>query len=168
MRMSYKVITAFSALLLMASFTASALEAPQGNVILTVGGNISQSNVDGEAHFDRQMLEALEQHTLTTATPWTEGVSTFEGPLGRALLDAVGAQGTTLKVIAINDYSAEVPVSDLQQLPVILAMKADGVNLRVRDKGPLFVIYPFDDDASLATEVYYGRSVWQIKRIEVE
>ena len=39
--------------------------------------------------------------------------------------------------------------------------------MAVREKGPLFVIYPFDADPSLFNEKYFNRSVWQVKAIEV-
>jgi hypothetical protein len=37
----------------------------------------------------------------------------------------------------------------------------------VREKGPLFMIYPFDSDAALRNPLYYSRSVWQLKTIDV-
>jgi len=37
----------------------------------------------------------------------------------------------------------------------------------VRDKGPLFMIYPFDAQPELRSAVYYSRSVWQLSEIEV-
>ena len=35
------------------------------------------------------------------------------------------------------------------------------------DKGPLFVIYPFDLDSNLYNEVIFGRSVWQVASVTV-
>ncbi|MBS98652.1 MAG: hypothetical protein CMI01_08235 [Oceanospirillaceae bacterium] len=146
---------------------AAELPEPQGPVILEVRGAIENTNGEGVAAFDREMLESLEQKATLTHTPWHEGKVTFEGPLGRALLAYVGASGDMLDVTALNDYSAEVPVQDFVDHDVILAMKAGGRYMRVRDKGPLFIIYPFDDDPSLNTEVIHNRSVWQIKSITV-
>jgi len=85
----------------------------------------------------------------------------------RSILEAAGAHGTKLKIIALNDYSAEVPVEDAEKLDTILATRMNGETMSVRDKGPLFLIYPFDKDASLFNEKYFSRSVWQIKTIEV-
>lgn len=160
--------TALVALLCCLPLAAQALEAPKGKVILTVSGNITHTNVDGTAQFDREMLVALGMHSVTTHTPWHEGAPTFEGPLGSALLDAVGAKGTNLKVTALNDYSANVPVADFYTHEVMMAMKEGGKWMRVRNKGPLFVLYPFDQKPELNTEVIHNRSVWQIKAITVE
>ncbi|WFE72848.1 molybdopterin-dependent oxidoreductase [Halomonas sp. M1] len=147
---------------------AQAIEAPAGRVMLEVTGNITHTNVGDEAHFDKAMLEALTQRTTHTNTPWHDGVVSFEGPLGRAILEAVGAKGAQLRVIALNDYASTVPVSDFYDHEVILAMSADGQPLRIRDHGPLFIIYPFDETPSLLNEEIMTRSVWQVKRIQVQ
>lgn len=147
---------------------AGELTAPTGPVVLTVGGNIANSNGNDTAQFDLAMLDALSQHATTTMTPWYDGAQTFSGPLGSAILDAVGATGTTVTVTALNDYSAEIPLSDFVDYPLILATRINDKELSVRDKGPLFVIYPFDAVPKLYNEVYFGRSVWQVTAITVK
>jgi hypothetical protein len=37
----------------------------------------------------------------------------------------------------------------------------------VRDRGPLFAVYPFDALPELRNAVYYSRSAWQLRSIEV-
>jgi hypothetical protein len=39
--------------------------------------------------------------------------------------------------------------------------------MAVREKGPLFIIYPFDSAPELKNARYYSRSAWQLKAIEV-
>ena len=145
---------------------ALALDAPTGPVVLTVKGTISNTNAGDTAQFDLAMLEALKGRKGEMETPWTEGKVTFEGPLLREILAAVGATGTSLKVRALNDYAADVPADDAK-LDTILATKLDGKLMSVRDKGPLMLVYPFDLDQGLYNEKYFSRSVWQIKEIEV-
>ncbi len=147
---------------------ADTLPMPEGQVILKVSGAISHTNVADEAHFDHAMLAALGMHEVETHTPWTEGESRFAGPLGRDLLDAVGAQGNLLKVKALNEFVADVPVEDLRNHDVILAVERDGERMPVRDFGPIFVLYPFDQNPKLLNETYRFRSVWQVKSIRVE
>lgn len=146
---------------------ALALDAPKGPVILTVSGDIAHPNAGSSAQFDLQMLDALASRSARMETPWTTGEITFSGPLFRAVLEAAGARGAKLKVVALNDYSAEVPLEDASKLDTILATRMDGAVMPVRDKGPIFLIYPFDKDRSLYNEKYFSRSVWQIKAIEV-
>ena len=165
-----RILAAGALMGLLFSTTAHAdgLAAPTGDVVLHVTGKISKTNNGDAADFDMAMLEALAGRTTTTATPWYDATKTFSGPLGSALLDAVGASGTSMKVVALNEYETEIPVSDFTQYPVILATKLDGEAMSVRDKGPIFVIYPFDEMPDLNNETYYGRSAWQVKSIEVE
>ncbi|MDQ7735051.1 molybdopterin-dependent oxidoreductase [Halomonas sp. SpR1] len=147
---------------------ACALEVPEGPVILVVSGKIGLPNVGNEAHFDKAMLEALGQHETITRTPWYDGMTRFSGPLGRAILEAAGAEGESIRVVALNEYAATIPVSDFENYDVIFAMQANGKALRVRDQGPLFVIYPFDTHPELLNEEIFSRSVWQVARIVVE
>jgi len=39
--------------------------------------------------------------------------------------------------------------------------------MSLRDKGPIFVIYPFDKHPELLNEVVFSRSVWQVTEIKV-
>jgi hypothetical protein len=162
-------LTALCLMLLGAAGIAAAAELPppKDAVILTVSGKISHRNSAGGAALDAAMLAALPSKTTTTDTPWYPTKTRFEGPLGAALLDLVGATGTTLRVTALNDYAVEIPVSDFRKWPVILATKINDKPISVREKGPIFVIYPFDQEPSLYNELYFGRSAWQVKAIEV-
>lgn len=158
--------------LVCASFCSTAAQAqlaqPKGPVVLTVSGKITQTNQGNTAVFDLDMLENLQQRTTRTSTPWHTGVVEFKGPLGTALLKAVGAQGTQLVVAALNDYKSRVPVNDLNKHDVIFATQIDGKPIPLRNKGPLFLMYPFDEQPELKTEMYFNRSVWQIKSVVVE
>ncbi len=147
---------------------ALALDLPTGPVVLTVrGDNVAYPNVGDEAQFDIPMLEALRGREGSMETPWTKGRIRFSGPLLRSVLGAAGATGGMLKIVALNDYSAELPVEDATKLDTMLATRMDGQLMSVREKGPLFLVYPFDLDSDLFNEKYFSRSVWQITTIEV-
>ncbi len=147
---------------------AEGLSHPKGPVILTVTGKIAHTNGEGSAQFDRDMLMNLGMVSFTTGTPWHDRRIKFEGPSGRSLMKALGVTKGTMKVRALNDYVADVPVQDFFVTGAILAMKADGKPMRVREKGPLFIVYPYDSDPDLQNDSYYTRSVWQIKSIHIE
>lgn len=166
MRKFFAIFSLLSAVLWF-SPGAMALDVPKGPVVLTVKGSLSNANVGDTAQFDLAMLEALAGRTATVKTPWTEGETVFTGPFLRAVLEAAGAQGETLLIRALNDYFAAVPIADAQRIDTILATRMNGRLMSVREKGPLFLIYPFDLDPALYNEKYFSRSVWQIKEIEV-
>jgi hypothetical protein len=144
------------------------LARPGGKVILTLSGKIDKTNAPGKAEFDMAMLEALPQHSFTTSTPWFKTPRKFTGPLLRDVLDAVGAKGSKLRAVALNDYKVDLPADDTRQWGVVLARLLDDAPMPVREKGPLFIIYPFDEDTTLRSERYYSRCAWQLKSLLVD
>jgi hypothetical protein len=146
---------------------ATPLPSPQGSVVLTISGNVTLPNAGSEAKFDMAMLEALPQHSFVTRTPWFTERMKFTGPLLRDVLDAVGAHGSTLRAIALNDYRVDLPFDDARRIDVVVARLLNDRPMSVRDKGPLFIIYPFDRSAELRNALYYSRAAWQLKAIEV-
>lgn len=146
---------------------ARALDAPTGPVVLTITGRVGLPNAGDKAVFDMPMLERMAQHSFTTSTPWYSRPRKFTGPLLRDVLAAAGAQGTTLRATALNDYRVDLPVDDVRRHGVLLARLLDDKPMSVRDKGPLFIIYPFDSDTALRSAVYFSRSAWQLKALEV-
>ena len=138
-----------------------------GPVVLTLRGKIKRTNQVDSAAFDMAMLEAPAQHSFVTRTPWFKEPRKFTGPLLRDVLSAAGAYGSTLRLSALNDYRIDVPADDARRFEVTLARLIDDRPITVREKGPLFMIYPFDSDAALRNPLYYSRSVWQLKTIAV-
>ncbi|NDV00532.1 molybdopterin-dependent oxidoreductase [Pseudoroseicyclus tamaricis] len=146
---------------------AQELGTPEGDILLTIDGAITETNDDGRAVFDRAMLEALGPVTFETETTWTEGVQTFTGVELATLLEAVGATGDSIAATAINDYAVDIPREDWVEGGPIVAYLRNGEEMPVRDKGPLWVVYPFDASEDYQTEVIYSRSIWQLDRITV-
>jgi hypothetical protein len=141
---------------------------PQGDPILSITGTITSTNSPGAALFDREMLEALGTETIITKTPWFDGETEFTGVRVDELLRLVGAEGKTVTAVALNDYVTTIPIGDFAQYKVILALKRDGRYMSIRDKGPLFIIYPFDTDPALRAQTYFGRAAWQVAKLIVE
>ena len=156
-----------SAALVATAAHSAELAAPTGEVVLTVSGEIGTKNVDDTAQFDMEGLAALPVTTFKTATIWTEGVNEFTGVALKDLAEAVGMEGTTIRATAINDYAVEVPLSDAVEGGPIVAYAMNGEPMSVRDKGPLWIVYPYDQNTDYQTEVIYSRSIWQLDRIEV-
>ena len=158
----------FTAELVARPALAGELPVPQERPVLSVSGRIGVHN-DGEvARFDRPMLEALGTQGFVTSTPWYNGVTRFDGVPMRTLLRFVEASGERVIATALNDYTTEIPIADFEQYDVLLALKRDGAYMPVRDKGPLFIVYPFDSDKRLQRQTYYGRSAWQVSHLVIQ
>jgi hypothetical protein len=155
-------------LALVSALPAAALEPATGKIVLTITGKISEKNAGNTAVFDLAMLEKLPQQTFTTKTPWDKQPVKYTGPFLRDVLAAVKANGSTLKASALNDYKTTIPLDDAKRFDVVLAHKMNDKAIPVRTKGPLFIIYPFDTKPELQATVYYERSAWQLKSIDIE
>lgn len=163
------VLAAVFLTLLTPSFASAteALAKPEGRAILTVRGNVAITNDGGTLVLDRAMLTALPQHEVRTTTEWTDGVKVFRGPLVSDVLAAAGADGSVVAATALNDYSVEIPMADFRTYPVILALWMDGAALTVRDKGPIWIVYPRDDFDELRSSEMNSRWIWQLRSLEI-
>ncbi|KKY88457.1 MULTISPECIES: molybdopterin-dependent oxidoreductase [Leclercia] len=163
-----RLIAMLLSLMVSSQVWAGELPKPTGKVLLTLSGNIENTNEDGKAVFDVASLEKLGMVTFQTTSPWYNGRTTFTGISLQKLMDYVGAKGSLVKVTALNDYTTEIPLSDFKKYNVILAMKVNGEYMRIRDKGPLFVVYPYDSMPELNNQIFYSRSAWQVSRMSIE
>lgn len=83
--------------------------------------------------------------------------------------ERVGAKGETLTFYALNDYYIDVPLSDVKKYNMILAYKMDGEMLKLRNFGPLFLVYPRDAAGpELNSPLYNSRFIWQVDRIVIK
>lgn len=165
--MQRRKLLPLAALPWLAPMTARALEAPEGPVVLSLTGRVRQTNSGSGVAFDMAMLERLPQHSFSTRTPWYAQPRKFTGPLLREVLAAAGSHGQQLRAQALNDYRVDIPVDDTLRHDVLLARLLDDKPMPVRDKGPLLIIYPFDQEPQLRSALYYSRCAWQLKAIEV-
>lgn len=144
----------------------ASLPAPTGRVLLEVGGHLQVTNAPGEARLDRAMLDAMPQAGFETTTPWTEKRTRFDGIPGAALVAALGARGREVVAVALNDYRVTIPMADFAPGGLLIASRLDGEPIPVRSRGPLWITYPYESRAEFRTELFYSRSIWQLRRLE--
>jgi hypothetical protein len=147
---------------------AAEIPMPTGKVILSVTGSIQNKNQGDKALFDRKMLQDLGLIEMKTSTTWTNGVVVFEGVSAAKLLDYTGATGQTLTAIAINDYKVDLRIDELRKYPVMLALTMNGRDLELRDKGPIWIVYPRDQYPELAGEENSYKWIWQLNSMVVK
>lgn len=170
MRIFFKVVLLFFCLAVSTVSSglahADTFAPPKGEAIVTVRGLITATNSPDGLILDLDQLKSLPQHSFTTSTPWNEGKSLFQGVLLKDLIAAVGGYGTTITITALDDYTNSVAITDAKDDGPMLAYLIDGKTMSVREKGPLWLIYPFDDNADYRSEETYAHSIWQIARID--
>jgi hypothetical protein len=132
--------------------------APKDMVLLTVSGTIGETNrgvLDAKKDsllalqkvsfpkafaFDRAMLLALEQGTVTAQPPEFDKPVVFKGPLLRDVLGRVQAAKMKITVLAIDGYSGWLMPEEVDSSDWILALEADGVPLGIGQQGPIWLI----------------------------
>ncbi len=150
-------------IILLAMVTSQAM----ADTILTVTGDVSETTAGSQWQFAESDLRALPLVQFETDTIWTEGTQVFEGVSLSTLLTHVGASDGNLLAAAANDYTVSIPTSDAVENGPIVAFLRNGEKMSLRDKGPLWIVYPFAGNEAYKTEEYYSRSIWQLDRIEV-
>jgi len=132
-------------------------------VLLTVIDHASGKTV----RLTKSDLDGLPQHEISTHTDFTEGLTEFRGPSAREALALAGVtEAAELRMAAVNDYSVTVPFSDLVDYDVVLATEVNGERLSIRNRGPIWLMYPLDQHPELKNSVYNDRLIWQLIRIE--
>ncbi len=114
---------------------------------------------------DLQALSAMTRIEFDTTTPWTDGKHHFTGVPLKEVLASAGITEGTVRAVALNDYAVDLPVAELDDAAPIVAYHLDGQPFGIRQKGPLWIVYPFDEDSRYQSETAYGRSVWQLNRL---
>lgn len=145
-----------------------------------VGGNTAHSSepilkIQGLASgqpisiaLDLPAMDNMPQTSFSTTTPWHNGVTEFSGVSLKDFLSSTQLSGTKLQIIALNDYEVEADISELQEAGALLATRQNGTIMPVSDKGPVFLVFPFDSRPELQHQTYYSRAVWQIAEINVQ
>ena len=122
------------------------------------------------ASYSLEELDALDQTEFETTNPFLDDAAVFSGPLVLDVLaesDIEVTEGGSIQVAAINDYAVSLPFDDIMKYDVILATRMNGEVMSIRDKGPIWVMYPISDFPELADSIYSSRLVWQVDRLSL-
>ena len=149
---------------------AADVSKPSGTVVLTVAGNIGNSNrpaydswrddllkyheyeFDKAFEFDRAMLESLGMSEVRIDRgDWPTAV-TFSGPLLRDVLKTAGWRGGELVTLSLDGYSRRIPRAEVEALHWVLATRADGRPLGIGGRGPLWLLFDPTGDRPASEE----------------
>lgn len=163
------LILCFSALqVTMVGATELLKRQPSGAIILTVNDKTSLAQAPQSMRFDMAMLNSLPQKSFVTKTPWYKVAIKFSGPLLSDVLQALNVKGENLTATALNDYKVSIPLADAIKHGAILAVRMDDKIFSVKDKGPVWFMYPFDAHPEINNTTYFSRAIWQLSAITVE
>lgn len=144
------------------------IPAPKGKVILTIRGATSPFAKSGVIRFDREVLEEIGLIRYSSKNRWYDNAMTYEGVFGSRLMEIVGVPKNAkfLLLKALNDYAVRIPVTDFSRWPVMFALKLNGKYMTVREKGPIWIVYPNHLYPKLGKQPHIAKWIWQLKSIE--
>jgi hypothetical protein len=145
----------------------SSIPAPTEAIILTVSGAINNKNAGNTLEFDMPTLEKIGLVKYTVSDPWEHKEVTYTGVLMSNLLEVadVPDSATTVRVVALDDYAADIPISEIEAWPILLATQADGEYITVDNNGPTRIIFPYDTYSDITAA--RNMSVWNNKQLEI-
>ena len=110
-------------------------------------------------------LKKLPAAGFETTTIWTEGMQHFEGVLLKDLAAHLGFDEGNIELSALNEYLVEMAVADIATSEALIAYARNGEAMPARDKGPLWMVFPYDRDPKFRSETAFALSIWQLDRI---
>jgi hypothetical protein len=133
------------------------------------GALLTVTLVTGETvSLDRKTLDSLPQETFRTSTTWTEGIIEFSGPALKDVLEFAGVEeDRSIAARAINDYQVVFAPHHIEDRVPIIATKLDGAPFSRRDRGPLWIVFPYDSSDNYRTEEVISLSIWQLVDLTV-
>jgi len=139
-----------------------------GEPVVTVYGRIRLGDGERGLRLDLDALDAMGVVELSVTDPWLGERVAYSGVLVRDLLAYVGAdtEATGIRVVAMDEYVAYIPMGTLYEYPILLATRAEGETMDIASGGPSHIVFPYDDYPSLAEA--RNLSVWNVARIYVK
>ena len=141
------------------------ISVPQGEVVLTLTGDIGTANKGSKLELDLASLEKMRRVRVEAAEPFLKRRVMFEGVLLSDLLAVAGVPSSASKVsmTALDDYKVDFKLDDVRSSQMLLATKADGKHMPVDRSGPIRIVFP--DSSSL------GRNpdlwIWSVASMKV-
>lgn len=132
---------------------------PKEAVILTVAGDIAYTNrgafdpkLDGfmkyheiefkKAHtFDIAMLEDFPMSEIKCQPPQYSSNVTFQGPLLRDVLKALGAERASIQTRALDGFAVDLTSEQVNAKDWILATRVNGKPFGIGGRGPVWMIH---------------------------
>jgi len=161
--MRKSIFILISVMILATMLAGCAQEAEVGDAIMTVTGDIGNTNSGDKYVFDEARFE---EHSvdLVIDDVWMGEGQQYRGILLSSVIEIVkpGSDVTTISVIAVDGKSAEVAIEDAMNMDILMVHYLDGTILGEDIGGPLKIAFGAD-----AQEVYPDDSwMWWVAELK--
>lgn len=130
-----------------------------GDPIMRIRSGVNDTPFD----VDISILESLGTVSYSVDDPYELTDVEYEGVLLSVLFEQFGgAESKSVTILAIDDYTQTIPRDHIEKWPLLLALKANGSYSPRSHRGPVMIIYPYDQYPELDPTIYDPFWVWQI------
>ena len=166
------------------ALAGSEADTPRDMVLLTVSGLVGKTNrgpVDAKRdvllaglkaefksafEFDRAMLLALPQATVTGQPNTFDKPASFSGPVLREVLGYLEAAKLKVTFVALNGFAGWLAPEDIDGSDWILALSVDGVPLGIGQQGPIWLVKSGAHKLD-SSDPKHGDWVWNVFYIKI-
>lgn len=141
------------------------IPSPASKTILEITGDITQKNTNEGIRLDMATLEDMPIVEATVYEPFLKADVDFSGVMMDDFVKIIGAdpEAGGIRMTALDDFVADIPMSDLTSGTVLLATREDGKPLKVRAGGPARIVFLSDEGTGANTDMW----IWSVKHMEV-
>ncbi|MEZ9231071.1 molybdopterin-dependent oxidoreductase [Vibrio amylolyticus] len=115
-----------------------------------------------------KISKEIPSNSFKTELPWYEESNTYTGIRVTDLISYLGKQPSDVSAvsfIALNDYAASTTIDDILQYDPIIAYKMNEKKMKVRNKGPYWLVFNVDKYPEIDNDIFYTQMVWQIDEV---
>ncbi len=125
-------------------------------------------NQQFSTRLELEQIQALPVTNYTTYLPWTPTPTKYTGvKLSTLLTHVYGEVPEKVDIGALNNYHSTLSRQDILHYQPILAYQKEDHYIKIRDKGPYWVVYPLSLYPELNRTKYHAQMVWQVNNIKI-
>ncbi len=116
--------------------------------------------------YSQKMLDVHpESFSLSTMTPWTNAVDQYKAIPLKSILGSIINKYDTLHLKAENGFEVHENIRFLLDADAFLAFKKNGQFMRLRDKGPVWLLFPYSQRPKLDDAFHNQVAVWMLYEV---
>ncbi|MGF1697093.1 hypothetical protein L4D20_17830 [Vibrio kyushuensis] len=115
-----------------------------------------------------QISQEIPASSFTTKLPWYKEAKSYTGVRITDLANYIDKQTDSIEsvsFIALNDYAANTNIKDILEYDPIIAYMMDEKKMKIRNKGPYWLVFNVDKYPEIDNDVFYTQMVWQIDEV---
>ncbi len=146
------------------------IPAPSEEVVLTVSGDLSVTNVGETLQLDMPTLERLGLVKYSVMDPFLQEDTAYTGLVMSEFADVLGVTDPeqVFHIVALDDYRVDLTLADVQKWQILLATRTNDEYMNVDNSGPTRIIFPYGTDPELDPVKYNDFWIWNIASIQID